>query len=262
LVNFFNEKRSNQMSSFLNARVPIAWPSKTLALEESFEASRKDLLSALVLMTQDRLRSRPVADTGARKTDEFWSRIDGLIQRHETQVEKLTRSVTDLRHSLSHSKKSDVLAHKERMEKGAAQLSSLRQQIRDLEEEAGKDRRTELENEERKVRREISDIENSIGQVKNRVSSLKAGNEALKSKLKKKREEADAKFGNLPKRKREIQQLEYTLNDEMNRLKGEIEDADSELQELDDRESAVLQLCECYRKPLDVCNRMFPKSDE
>jgi chromosome segregation ATPase len=227
---------------------------------EQFEDSKKQLYSALVLMARDRIaqaeaRLLPRAQQG----DSFWSQLETLLSRHEAQMEKLSQKASEMRSNLSASRKTASSAHLRRMDEARAELEDLQSEIRSATTAVQRDQTNFLLAQEQQLREQISAADSEIEELTQAVRALRKSSSQLKAKAQTQQAEFESKSKSLRGRTREAEARGKRLARDVDAAELEIRRTEAELEDLQHREVACLELYESLKQPLPVIQRIFAK---
>jgi chromosome segregation ATPase len=213
-------------------------------------------------MLQDRIAQEEARiEPKLHPNDAFWTQLDILVARHESQMGLLSDRASELCSGLSAARKAASSAHVKRMDDARAELEALKEQIRQANAEIGNDNTGSLRAEEQNLRSRLSSISDAISEVTGSVSALQKSSAHLKVKSHTQKAEYDAKFKATKERSREAETRANQLSARIDAANQAIREIDDELEELAQRESTCLGLYNSLKQPLPVIHRIFAHGD-
>ena len=236
--------------------------SRTDSYQTSHELGKKKLLSAMVLMMRDKIaeeKSRSQSSPGLRSTDSFWSELETMLARHESQMEKLAQQAVEMRSTLSAQRKSANAAHQARMKEATAELDELNRQISEYTSQIEKNQEETLAAKESALKDEIADTNTEIDQLTKKISIMRKNGKELKEKLEESRKEAASMAENLRERKKRTQRRAGEIGDEIKDTLKRISELDEELSALETKEAACTALYARLKEDLPLAQRIFGK---
>ena len=236
--------------------------SRSDSYQKSYELSKKKLLSAMVLMTQDRIaeeRSKSKSIGASRGTDSFWTELETMLSRHESQMEKLAQQAIEVRSTLSSQRKIANDAHQRRMAEANAELEDLNKQIANYATQIEKNEAEALTAKENELNEEISETNNEIEQLTKRIAHMRKSGKQLKERLEQSRAEAAAVADDLKERKKRSQKRAAEVSQEIKETLKKISELDEELSALETKEMACTALYARLKEDLPLAQRIFGK---
>jgi chromosome segregation ATPase len=195
----------------------------------------------------------------SRQGDSFWSQLETLLSRHEAQMEKLSQKASEMRSSLSASRKTASSAHLRRMDEAHAELEVLQSEIRSATDAVENDQTNELLTQEQQLREQISAEDAEIEELTQAVRALRKSSSQLKAKAQTQQAEVESKSKSLRDRTRKAEARGKRLARDIDAADLEIRRTEGELEDLQHREAACLELYESLKQPLPVIQRIFAK---
>lgn len=193
----------------------------------------------------------------AKGSDDFWAQLEGMLAKHESQMEILAQKAVEKRTSLSNERKIANTEHLSRMKKATEELEVLRKEIMDYQSRVEDNQADVLEAKEAQIREAISDTNAEIEQVTRRVTIIRNSSKQLREKLEESRANADRISSELADRKRRIEEREAVIGDEINETIARINDIEDELSALETKEMACTALYARLQKDLPIAQRIF-----
>lgn len=236
--------------------------SRSDSYQKSYEQSKKKLLSAMVLMTQDQIseeRSKSRSAGASRGADSFWTELETMLTRHESQMEKLAQQAIEVRSSLSAQRKIANDAHQRRMAEANAELEDLNKQIASYSAQIERNEADALAAKENELHDEIAETNSEIEQLTKKIALMRKSGKQLKERLEQARAEASAVADDLKERKRRSQKRAIEVNQEIKDTLKKINDLDEELSALETKEMACTALYARLKEDLPLAQRIFGK---
>lgn len=217
--------------------------------QQRYDESRKLLYSLYVMMMQDRAEGEP--------KDQFWERFEGILKRHEEQMEALSQRAVDVRNSLTLSRKSESVRHMRKMEKIESQIELLQRQIDEFGEDRHEEQLRALRNKEAELNEQIKNVDLQIKEVNENIIVLKRSNKALN----KKKKEAETNLKNMheamKKKKKEIERKNQSVMKQHEQSKKQLAEMEREIVELEKREKLCSELYLSLREPIPSIEYIF-----
>jgi chromosome segregation ATPase len=223
--------------------------------ESDSDDSRKLLLSAYALMLQDRIAQEQSRKSS--KSSDFWTKLDGLVSKHSSQMQTLARMASDVRSDISVTRTTASSEHHRRMEESRAALSALQSQVRQANVELQKDERAALRTKEQRLRAQLVSLDSEAATLADSVVSLERTSARVKARLETKKAEYEAKVKSVGGRSRDAQWKADQLEVELELVNRELMELDDELSDLGFREAACRELCASLKQPLPLVRRGY-----
>ena len=205
---------------------------------QNFENSKKALFSALVLIARDKLKAREKYEK-ENSTEQFWSQIQGLISKHEDQMGKLTVEAVQIRSKLNNKRLAQSKAHTERMNKLKAEYAKIQQELKALSDDNTQEKTEELKQEEKQLRESIQENSEEVEQINERVRALQSETDELKKNLRQQTAETEARTTSVKARRQVSTESADKVDKQLINLQRELEEADSQIEELNDKTNLV-----------------------
>jgi chromosome segregation ATPase len=194
-------------------------------------------------------------------SDSFWTQLDVLVGRHESQMSALSDRASQLRSELSAARKSASSAHVKRMDDARSELDALQEQIRQANAEIESDNTSSLRAEEQNLRSRLSSLSGAISEVTDSVRALQKSSTQLKVKVQSQKVEYDTKARIAKEHSRDAETRANRLATNIDAANREIRELDDELEELGQRETTCIGLYDSLKQPLPVIQRIFAHRD-
>jgi chromosome segregation ATPase len=213
-------------------------------------------------MLQDRIaQEEERVEPKLHPSDAFWTQLDILVARHESQMGQLSDRASELRSGISASRKAALSAHIKRMDTARSELEALKEQIRQGNAEIENDNTGSLRAEEQNLRWRLSSLSGALSEVTDSVRELQKSSTPLKVRTQTQKAEYDGKSKAINERSRDAEARANQLSARIDAANQQIREIDNEIQELGQRESTCLALYDSLKQPLPVIQRLFARHD-
>jgi chromosome segregation ATPase len=172
-------------------------------------------------------------------------------------MQTLSERASELRSNLSAARKTASSAHIKRMNEARFELDALQTQIRQTKSQLESDTTVALRAEEQSLRSQLSSVGTEIRELTDVVEALQESSSRLKAKAQSQKAEFETKSKLVRDRSRQAEARANRLSGEIDATNREIRDLESELEELEHRETAYLELYDSLKQPLPVIQRIF-----
>lgn len=207
------------------------------------ELAKKALYSALILLGREQLKEKQDREkqTG---TDDFWSRIQAIINKHESQMDEITVQAVNVRSKLNNRRLEESKAHSERMSKAKTQYQKILEELEMLSQDQTKQRITDLTQRQSDLQHDIDEISANNVRLNESVENLTSETEEMKKNLRTATSTIEARSSKIKARRQVSTESASKIDAQISQLTNELASADNEIEELKEKREMVKQLVE------------------